>query len=429
MHRFGIALIWVALLKGQSGIKGESWLTWGGPRADFTVRSSSLIGGPDGKWISAPPARLWERPLGEGYSPIAEENGVLYTAYRIGSQDVVIALDAATGKTRWEHAYEAPFRSAYSEEVGPGPYAMPQVVGDRVISASGAGQIHSLDKKTGKPVWSHDLYREFGGNRLEFGYSSHARPYKDSLLVLAGGNGSAILRLRQTDGSVIWKRHSLSNAYSSPLLIEVEGQPQAVALLAQEIVGFDPESGDLLWRHKHPTQYGIAISTPLWAPGNLLFLSSAYEGGSRVLQVSRNSVRELWHNPRVQLHFGSAIRDGDTIYVSSGHRGPAFLTAMELKTGRVLWQARDFAKAQLLAADGKLIILDQDGNLGIGLASPQGFQALAKWPLLTSFAWTPPTLVGTVLYARDRRTIMALNLTGKPAARARGGAKTSELRQ
>jgi glucose dehydrogenase len=99
--------------------------------------------------------------LGDGYSSIAEEGGVLYTAFRRNSRDVVTALDAATGKTIWEYEYENPFTNSYSEAVGPGPYAMPQVVGDRVITASGTGKIHSLDKKTGKPKWSHDLYNEF----------------------------------------------------------------------------------------------------------------------------------------------------------------------------------------------------------------------------------------------------------------------------
>ena len=41
---------------------------------------------------------------------------------------------------------------------------MPQVVGDRVVTASGIGQIHSLDKNTGQQIWSLDLYKQFGGN-------------------------------------------------------------------------------------------------------------------------------------------------------------------------------------------------------------------------------------------------------------------------
>ena len=138
-----------------------------GKNRDFIVNSTGLAD----SWPAGGPKKLWSRPLGDGYSAIAVEGGVLYTAFRRGSKDVITALDAATGKTRWEYEYENPFTNSFSEKVGPGPYAMPQVVGDRVVTASGTGKIHSLDKKTGRPVWSHDLYSEFGGTQMQFGYS------------------------------------------------------------------------------------------------------------------------------------------------------------------------------------------------------------------------------------------------------------------
>jgi outer membrane protein assembly factor BamB len=390
-----------------------AWRTWGGPRRDFVTDATNLFP-PAEKWISAPPATLWERPLGDGYSGIAVEGGVLYTAYRRGSDDVVIAMDAATGKTTWEHADGAPFQNAYSDAVGPGPYSMPQVVGDRLIAVSGIGQVHSLDKKTGTPVWALDLGRQFGGTRLDFGYSSHPLPYKDTLIVLAGGNGRAVIKVRQSDGSVVWQRHSLQAAHSSPVLIDVDGQPQVVVLLANEIVGLDPESGDLLWRQAHETDNGLAISTPVWAPGNLLFVSTAYGGGARALRLTRTgahtSVSEVWQSARIQSHFGSVIRQDDVVYLSSG-QSVGILTAVDLATGRIRWQARDFVKAQLVAADGRLIVLDEDGNLGLGVATPDRFQAIAKWRMLSSVAWTPPTLAGTRLYLRDRKVIRALDFS------------------
>src|SRR5262245_66677259 len=128
---------------------------------------------------------------------------------------------------------------------------MPQVVGDRLVTASGVGQIHSLDKKTGRPVWSHDLYREFGGTRLEFGYSCHALPYKDSLILLSGGRDAAALALRQRDGAVLWKNMDFTTAHSSPVLIDVDGQPQVVALMACEVLGFTPGYRQLLWAPRH----------------------------------------------------------------------------------------------------------------------------------------------------------------------------------
>jgi outer membrane protein assembly factor BamB len=114
----------------------------------------------------------------------------LYTAFRRGGKDVITALNATNGQTIWEFDYNNPFTNSYSEKVGPGPYAMPQVVGDRLFTASGTGKIYSLDKRTGKPVWSHDLYNEFHATHLEYGYSCHGLPYKDLIIYQAGGEGT-----------------------------------------------------------------------------------------------------------------------------------------------------------------------------------------------------------------------------------------------
>jgi outer membrane protein assembly factor BamB len=384
------------------------WLLWGGGGRNFIAPATALAS----SWPAGGPRKLWSRNLGDGYSGIAVEGTTLYTAYRRGSKDVVTALDARTGKTLWEYAYEAPF----SNET-PGPYAMPQVIGDRLVTASGIGQIHSIDKKTGRPVWSKDLYKEFGGTRLEFGYSCHALPYKDSLILLAGGPGGAALALRQSDGAVLWKGMDSRNGYSSPILIDVDGQPQVVALMASEAIGFNPDNGQLLWRHPHPTPYGISISTPVWAPWNLLFISSAYNYGSRVLELhqsgGKTTVKELWYNQKLQSHFGTVIRNGNYLYLSSGYNGPAFMTCVNMRTGQVVWQERGFAKAQLLEVGGKSILLDQDGTLALVEMGPGGFKVLAKAPLLQSIAWTPPTLSGSTLYLRDRKSLMALDLAAK----------------
>lgn len=387
-----------------------NWLQWGGPRRDFIVNSSAIAS----SWPDEGPQKLWSRSLGDGYAGIAVEGTILYTAYRRDAQEVIVAINANTGKTIWEYAYDNPFQSSYSENISSGPRAMPQVIGDRIVTASATGKIHSIDKRKGRPVWSRDLYSEFGGNRLDFGYSCHALPYKDNLILLAGGQGSAALSLRQKDGAVVWKNMSGANAHSSPVLIEVDGQPQVVALLASEVIGFDPEDGRLLWRHPHETQYGLAISTPIWLPGNLLFVSSAYDGGSRVLQLrlseGKTEVKEVWANRRLQSHFGAVIRQGDYLYFSEGHNGPSLMTCVNFRNGEIAWQRRGFAKAQLLAADGKLILLDEDGTLALVEATPKELRTLAKISLLESVSWTPPTLAGTKLYLRDRRRLMALEL-------------------
>jgi outer membrane protein assembly factor BamB len=169
--------------------------------------------------------------------------------------------------------------------------------------------------------------------------------------------------------------------------------------------------------YNHQTGNGLAISTPVWGLGNLLFISSAYNSGSRVLELhqsgGKTTVKELWHNQKLQSHFSAVIRHGDHLYFTSGYNGPAFLTCVNIRSGQVAWQERGFAKGQLVKTGEKLILLDEDGTLALIEEAPAGVKVLAKVPLLQRVSWTPPTLSGSKLYLRDRRVLMALDLAAR----------------
>ena len=178
----------------------------------------------------------------------------------------------------------------------------------------------------------------------------------------------------------------------------------------------NPHNGDLQWQVPFQASYGIAVATPVWGPGNLLFVSAEYDAGAKVIQLQRDGLqtraRELWTSNRLRLHHGNAMRIGDTIYFSSGGKGSqAILTAVDVRSGKIHWQERSIPKATFVWADQKLITLDQDGNLMLAHPSPEGFKIIAKAELLTSLSWTPPALVGTHLYIRDRRSMMAVDLS------------------
>jgi outer membrane protein assembly factor BamB len=263
-------------------------------------------------------------------------------------------------------------------------------------------------------VWSHDLYREFNGTPMDRGYSGSPLAWKDTVIMKVGGAGHAVMAFNQRDGKVVWQKQDFRNSPSSPLIIKVDGQDQLVAVMSDEAIGLNPDSGDLLWTHPHSTSWGLNISLPLWTGDNTLFVSSAYNGGCMALQLhvvnGKTVVKELWTTNRMRVHIGNLLRIGDTLYGSSGDFGPAPLTALDAKTGKLLWQDRTFPKAALLYADGKLIVVDEDGNLALATVSPAGLKVLAKAELLHSNAWTAPSLAGTTLYVRDRHSLMALDL-------------------
>ena len=396
-------------------LPAEDWKQWGGPNRNFKASTSGLASA----WPSGGPRVLWSRELGDGYSSIVSEGKRLYTMYRekagpnaIGKQDqeVVVALNAANGKTLWEYRYDAPPVPELNLENGPGPHATPLIVGKRIFTVGAMGHFHALAKKDGRVLWSHNLYKEFGVVSGH-GYSCSPIAYKDTVILITGKAPHSVVAFRQSDGAVAWKKQDFEYSHSSPILINVDGEEQLILFLADGPVGLDPSNGDLLWTY--PLKRGQNNSTPVWGEGNLLFLSTS-NIGSRALHLTRQggktNVRELWFSSRLRIHFGNAIRLGDYVYGSSGDSGPAFFTAIDVKTGQVAWQDRSFARASMVHADGKFIVLDEDGNLALVTVSPAGPKVLARAEVLTRNAWTAPSLAGTRLYIRDRKTIRALDL-------------------
>jgi len=384
----------------------------GGPHRNFTTEAVGLAE----RWPDGGPKRLWRRPLGDGHSSVVADGERLYTMYARGEQEFVVAMDRATGRTIWEKGNPAPTAGlilqveAYNVR---GPHSTPIVAGDLLITVGLVGLMQAFEKQTGRVVWSHDLWREYSGTRLERGYVCSPLGYKNLVIVTVGGRGQALMAFDQKTGTVAWKKQTYRASPSSPILITVNGQDQVVAGFADQFVGVNPENGERLWEHPHPCG-GFNITPPLFGPDNVLLISSAYSCGSRALALQqaggKTVVQELWANMRLRVHHGTMVRIGDLAFGSSGNSGPAPMTAIDVKTGAVAWQDRTFPKTTFVAAGDKLILLDEDGQLALARVSARGMTVMARTPVLDRLSWTPPTLVGTTLYVRDQRTIAALDL-------------------
>jgi outer membrane protein assembly factor BamB len=402
-----------------------AWPQWGGPTRDFKAPAATRLAA---SWPAAGPKALWSRTLGDGYSAIVTDGDALYTMYRppkgvvgtvvskfTGSDpEAVIALDPATGKTRWEHVYEAPPKGGMNMEYGPGPHATPLLAGDLVFAVGTSGRLMAIEKATGKERWAQELWDAMGGTVQDRGYSCSPLAYGENVLVTVGGKGQGVVAFRQRDGQVAWKATDLQPSPSSLMVITLDGQDQLLMFHANGIAGLDPRSGAILWDHPHKTDWGLNIALPIWGEDKLLFVSSAYSGGSRVLQLARvgdkTQVKELWFNNKLRIHHGNGLRIGDHVYGSSGDFGPSTLVAMNVRTGEMAWQKRGLAKATALLADGKLVLLDEEGTLALATVTPQDLQIHSQASVFQGRSWTAPTLAGTRLYLRDRTAIKAFDI-------------------
>lgn len=426
MKRIAGNLVAVLALIAVASPARAQWLQWGGPNRNFTVDAKGL----KETWPAEGPKQIWKRDLGDGYATIVVDGDLLFTMYRKEKEEFAVALDAKTGKTIWEQKHDSPFTSEMAE-FGAGPHTTPVVVGDRLYTIGTNAVMHCFEKKTGKILWKHDLPAEFKAPVPGRGYGVSPIPYKNSLIVAVDREreegaaaaekkdekpvqGQSLVAFDLETGSVLWKAQDYEMSYASPIMITFQGEEQLVVFSGNELAGLNPTSGDQLWIHPHKTQYGANLATPLWNGKDTIFCSAAYDSGSRAVKLTKKDrktvTEDLWFSKKMRLHHCNSVQIGDYVFGSSGDFGPAFYMGMKLATGDIAWRERGFSKATTILADGKLIILDEDGNLALAKATPESFKVLSKVKLTEKYSWAAPTLVGTKLYLRDRKVIMALDL-------------------
>ncbi len=385
----------------------DAWPQWGGPGRDFQVSSAGIAT----SWPVAGPRELWRRDLGVGFSSIVSDATRLITMYRNDeSEEVVIALDPSTGGTIWKHRYAAPVFASQAKDFGKGPNATPLIADGRVYTVGFTSKLHCLSARTGKPIWSHDLVEEFGGQVQQFGYAASPIRHGEMIVVLVGGKKHGAIGFDLTDGSVRWNTPPLDFSYASPVIVDVDGEDQLVFMTPTEVVGVGMSDGQVRWRHSHANKYKSNCQGPWPGEDDLLFVSSQADAGSRTLKLSRSEgktrVREVARHERVQFFYSNAIRIGDYVFGASD----STLIAHNVRTGKDAWRESGYPAANLIKAGRLTIVLDETGKLSLVTMSEFGLEVHASHVLLEKPARTVPTLVGSHLYLRDSASIVALDL-------------------
>ena len=402
-----LLVLCVALGAGEAGAR--EWPQWGGPGRDFRVADPGLTT----DWPEGGLEPVWRRPLGEGYSGIAVVGDRLFTQYGEGEQEVVVALERATGEEAWSYRYEAPRPDGMRLNYGEGPHATPLVTDGRVFTVGTTGQLLALDAGGGRLLWRHDLWGEYGGFRLRRGYGASPIAWGETVVVPVGGEAPGAMAFSAADGSIVWRSERFDSAQSSPVVMQVDGESQMVFFIQDEVVGIDPDDGSLLWRHPHKSFGPYNISTPVIGADGTIFVSSSYNGGSRLLRVSNGEggtrVEEVWHSKRLGIHFTNALRVGDRYFASTGRSG-VVAAAVDAATGELAWRSRTIGRASYIHVGELILALEAEGRLLLLELGPDGPVVLAETQLLDSQSWTVPALAGRDLYVRDREQILAVEL-------------------
>ena len=385
----------------------DDWPQWRGVNRDGKSAETGLLK----SWPSGGPTRAWQTSgAGEGYSSFSVAGGRLYTLGARGDAEYVMAFDEATGKKVWEVNHGRRF----SNDRGDGPRATPTVDGSQLYAYGASGDLSAMDAATGRTLWKVNVLQRFGGENIIWGLSESPLVLRDRIIVNAGGPGASIVALSKKDGSVLWQSQGDPAGYSSAILHEVGGIPQAIVFTAQRALGVDTRDGRLLWSYDRVSNRTANIATPI-TRGNRVFVSSDYGTGGALLELTASgngiTAKEVYFTREMRNHHASSVLIGDHLYGFSS----AILTAMTFDTGEVAWRDRSVGKGSVIFADERLYLYSETGVVGLAEANPAGYREHGRFQLRTGSlpTWSHPVVANGKLYLRDQDNIYAYDVRAK----------------
>ncbi len=379
----------------------QDWTQWRGPNRDGVAAAFDVPAPwPDGL------RRRWAVEVGSGYATPLLIGERLYLYVRQAEDEVLLALDPATGETIWRAAYPAPYEmNPATNPHGPGPKSTPAYADGRLFTLGMSGIVSAFDADDGELLW------QVPGGAVEPLYHTAMSPVVEGDLVIfhvGGHDDGALTAFDTATGDVRWSWDGDGPSYGSPLVLDIEGVRQVVTYTQDNLVGVDVRTGGLLWSRPFTTAYTTNSQTPI-LHGDLL-IQSGQGNGVTAFRVLREgdawTTDDAWHAREVALDMtNGVVADGVLFGLSHLNSGQYF--ALDLDTGEVLWTGspRQAENAALLRAGGTLLSLQDDAALLVLNASRTGLDVVERYDVADSATWTQPTLSGNRLFVKDVSTL------------------------
>ncbi len=418
-RRWIIACGWTAAMmsaaaRAESAEPRPVWPQWRGPSRDGKVEGPAWPQRLQGTALQL----LWRVELGPSYSgPIVAPDRVFVTETRNKTNEVVRALDRATGKELWQVHWKGSVTvPAYARGNGEWIRSTPAYDGEAVYVGGMRDVLVCLEAKDGHERWRVDFPAQFRTAVPILGLVSSPLVDGDAVYIVAS---AALVKLDKRSGKVLWrsvedrdKGDAYASAVSSPTMATLAGKRQVLAQNRKVLAGVDPDTGEVLWRRDVPSFRGTNIITPTLY-GDRSVVTSAFGGRTFRFDVmakdSSLQVRTAWDNP-AQGYMSSPLVIGDYLYI---HLRNQRFTCLDLRTGKERWTTSGaFGKYwSMVARKDRILALDERGILYLLRANPEKFDLLDQRRVSEAETWAHLAVCGEELYVRELNALAVYRWT------------------
>ena len=404
------ALIVLAIVLGAQTPTSD-WPQFFGPTRNGVYAGSPL----SEKWPAGGPKVLWRKDVGEGFAGPVVAQGKVILFHRQNGREIVEALDANTGATQWKYDYPTVYRDDFGFDEG--PRAAPTVADGVVYTFGAEGKLNAVSLSTGKPMWSEDTMKRFGVDKGFFGASGSPIVEDGRVIANIGGKDAGIVAFEAKTGKVLWTATKDEASYSSGIATNIGGKRSLIFLTRSNLTSLEPATGKVQfqkrWRALQQASVNAATPVIINDPmGDLIFVSAEYGPGAGVLRVNGATLTPLWtDDDTLNNHYATPVYRDGILYGFHGRQeyGQA-LRSVELRTGKVRWSQDRFLAGSLILAADKLLIMRETGELVLAQATPEAFRPLARAQILPATVRAFPALAGGLLYVRNEKTMVCLDL-------------------
>nr|NIP94188.1 PQQ-binding-like beta-propeller repeat protein [Akkermansiaceae bacterium] len=369
---------------------------------------------------------LWKTELpGPGNSTPVIAGEKLIVTCGIEGKDALVAHDLG-GKELWRAVYgeETPGKGG-NKQKGTGSNSSAVTDGKGVFAYFKSGRVAGVTMG-GKKLWEVDLHEKYGEDTLWWDEGTSP--------VLAGGlvviavmqteGGSYLVGLNRQSGEVVWKTDrnfdvnvESGDAYTTPLVMTIDGKETLVTWGADHLTGHDPKTGEQIWvcagYNPNREKFWRVISSPAATDGivALSFARGKQTGAVRV--GGKGDITKdawLWKRDGIGADSASPVaHDGKFIILNDSGKSRGLVTCVDAVTGKTIWEetlprkAPTYYASPLLAGD-KLYVARVDGTVFCGTVTGTGLTNLTENTLEDNL-YASPVAIGDRLYVRGRKAL------------------------